>query len=120
MPDKRLSLQAVAGLEDPPDAAEAGDEEERRHAKAHADVDVGDLEEAPAKAADQVDDGIEERDGLPGGRQDVDRVERAAEERERRDDEHRDELQLLEAARPDADDETEQAESHRGEDEEGQ
>ena len=54
-----------------------------------------------------------------GRRQHVDRVEGAAEEGQRRDDQHRDELQLLEALGPDADDEAEQAEGRRGQHQEG-
>src|SRR5688500_20402266 len=44
----------------------------------------------------QIDDRIEQGDGPPGGRQHVDRVEGAAEESEGGDDQHRNDLQLLE------------------------
>ena len=81
-----------------------------RHAEAHFHRDVRLAVEAPAEPADQVDDRVEQRHRAPGGRQHVDRVERAAEEGQRRHDQHRDELHLLPVLRPDADDESEQAE----------
>ena len=96
------------------------DEERQRHAEADGDADVGDLIEAPAETADQIDHGIEQRDGAPARRQHVDRVEAAAEEGQRRHHQHRDHLQLLEPVGPDADDEAEQAEGHRGQHQEGQ
>src|SRR2546426_681001 len=71
--------------------------------------------ETPAKAADEIHDGIEEAERAPRTRQHIDRVERAAEKRERRDYEHRYELELLEAFRPDPDDEAEEAEGRGGE-----
>jgi hypothetical protein len=76
-------------------------------------LDVGHAVEAPAEAADQVDHRVEQGDLLPERRQHVDGIEAAAQEGERRDDQRRDELQLLEAVGPDADDETQQAEGHR-------
>src|SRR5687767_14292055 len=81
---------------------------------------VGDLVEAPAKAAYQVDDGVKERHRLPRRRQHADGIEGAAEEGERRDDEERNELQLLEAVGPHADDEAEEAEGDGSEQEENQ
>jgi len=75
--------------------------------------DVGHAVEAPPKAADQVDHRVGERDGLPQRRQHVDRIEAAAQEGERRDDQQRHHLQLLEAVGPDADDEAEHAEGGR-------
>lgn len=60
-----LILESVAGLEDPPDDDKAKSEEAERHGEADADVHVGDLKEAPAKAADQIDDRVEQGDGLP-------------------------------------------------------
>src|SRR5690606_41911063 len=71
------------------------------------------LVEAPAEAADEVDHGIEQRHRLPERRQHVDRVEAAAEERERSHDQHGHELQLLEAVGPDAEDE--RSEEHTSE-----
>src|SRR5712692_8252950 len=79
-----LLLQPVAGLEDPPHRGEADGQEQQGHAQADADRDVGGLEEAPAEAADQIDDRIEQRERLPDRRQDLDRVEGAAEKRQRR------------------------------------
>src|SRR3546814_13782062 len=67
----------------------------------------------PAKAADEIDDGIEQRDCAPCRGQHVQRIKSPTEEGQRIDDEQRDHLQLLEALRPDADDEAEQAEGHR-------
>src|SRR5215211_3269417 len=97
-------LEAVSGLENPPCHGEADGQEQERHGEAQGDADVGRLEEAPAEAADEVDDRIGERDFLPEGRQHADRIEGAAKEGERRQDEERHELQLLEAVGPDADD----------------
>src|SRR5690606_39305738 len=74
------------------------------------DADIRGAEEAPAETADEIKHGIEERNGAPRLRQHVDRVERAAEKDEWRDQQHGDELQLLEVIRPDADDEAEEAE----------
>src|SRR5437764_11229149 len=59
------ALEAIPGLEDPPYRGETGAEEDGRHRKAHSDVHVGDLEEAPAEAADQIDDRVRQGDGLP-------------------------------------------------------
>src|SRR6202035_2638865 len=77
-------LQTVASFEDPPHHDHADDEECHRHAEAQGDADVGDLVKAPAEAGDQVDDGIEQRDGAPARGQHVDGVEAAAEEGQRR------------------------------------
>ena len=77
-------------------------------------VHIGRAEEAPAKAADQVDHRIEQAEGAPRRRQHADRIEGAAEKGERRHDQHRNELQLLPAARPDAQNESEQAEGQGG------
>src|ERR1700724_3174609 len=104
-------LETISRLEDPPDDDEADGEEQRRHGEAHGDTHVGDFEEAPAEAADEINDRVEQAHGLPYGRQHAHRIEAAAEEGERGDDEQRDHLQLLEAVRPDADDEAEQAEA---------
>jgi putative glutathione S-transferase len=71
-------------------------------------VPAGPAEEAPAEARDQVEHRVEQRHRLPERRQHRDRVEAAAEEDQRRDHQQRHELQLLEIARPDADDEAEQ------------
>src|SRR5438105_12794737 len=113
-------LQTISSLEDPPYSRKAKYEEQTGHGKTDADMHIGDLVEAPAKAADQVDDRVEERHRLPGGRQHADRVERATQKGERRDDEQGDELELLEAIGPDADDEAKEAEGRRGENEEGE
>ena len=56
--------------------------------------------ERPAEPRDEVEDRVEQADRLPGRRQHGNRVERAAEKHERRDDEKRDELELLEALGP--------------------
>src|ERR1043166_2528384 len=110
-----LVLQPIPGLEDPRDDAEADEEKHERHRKTQADANVGRLMEAPAKAADQINDRVKQAHGAPRRRQHVDRVECAAQKRQRRDDEHRDELELLEAVGPQTDDEAEKAERGRGE-----
>src|SRR5271169_6666198 len=91
------SLQPVAGLEDPPhDGERAGD---KRQDGGHADLDihVGEPEKAPAEPADQIDDGVEQRDRPPERRQHVGRIKCTAEECQRRDDQERRDLQLVEA-----------------------
>ena len=55
-------LQPIAGLEDPPHHDQADDQERQRHAEAEGHAHVGDLVEAPAEAADQIDHRIEQRD----------------------------------------------------------
>src|SRR3954452_19040271 len=112
------SLEPVPRLEHPAGDREAERQEDERHGDAQPDADVGDAVEAPAEAADEIDHRIGKRHGAPERRQHVDRVEAAAEEGQRRHDEERYELQLLEAVGPDADDEAEQAERHRRDDEE--
>src|ERR1043165_9511125 len=106
-PSLVLVLDAIAGSEDPRDRAEADAKEQKRHRDAYAKVHVGGFKEAPAEAADQIHDRIEQRDGLPAGWQHVNRIERAAEEGERRDDQQRHHLQLLETVGPDAENEAE-------------
>src|SRR5690242_3078339 len=117
---KRLFLELVAGAEHPPHDGEAEREKRQRHCNAHGHAHVGDAEEAPAEAADQVDDRIEQGDGAPERRQHGGGIEAAAKKAQRRDDQQRDHLQLLEPFRPYADDEAEQAEAHGGEQQEGE
>src|ERR1044071_10476491 len=105
-----LILEPIARLEYPPDRDEAGEQEGERHSQADRNTHIGNLEERPAEPADEIDNRIEQRDGLPSWRQHADGIEATAKKGERRDDEERDNLQLLEAVRPDPDDETEQAE----------
>src|SRR5882762_1252769 len=107
-------LQAEPGFEYPGDHSQAGSQESHGHAHADADAHIGGPVKAPAEAADQVHDGIEQAEGAPGRRQHVDRIEGAAEEGERGDDQHGNELQLFETLGPDADDESEQAERECG------
>ena len=101
MRDAPLILQPVAGLEDPPHGGEA----QRPGTPASwprlmPTLDVGDAVEAPAEAADQIDDRIEQRDRLPERRQHVDRIEAAAEEGQRRDDQQRDRPAASRSRRP--------------------
>src|SRR3954470_12074528 len=69
-----LSLEPIAGLEDPPYGEETQGQEQERHRQAHADAHVGGFEEAPAKSADQIDHGIEQGDRLPDRGQHADGV----------------------------------------------
>src|SRR5215813_8498961 len=92
-----LTLQAVAGLEDPGNENEACEEERGDRGQADTDADVRGAEERPAETADQINDRVEQRDGAPRLGQHRYRIKRAAEERERRDHQHRNELQLVEA-----------------------
>src|SRR3954447_15985753 len=103
-----LVLDAIAGLENPADRAEAEREKQKRHRDADAEMHVGGFKEAPAETADQIDDRIEQRDSLPAIREHVNRIEGAAEKRQGLNDEQRDDLQLLEPVCPDAEDEAEQ------------
>src|SRR5262249_15207401 len=70
---RRSSLfQFVACAEHPPDRDQADDKEQQGHADTDGMADIGNLEETPAESADQVDHRVEQRDGLPGRRQDAD------------------------------------------------
>src|SRR6266702_5767641 len=104
------TLEPVSGLEYPRDDQQKHRQKQRGHAEAHLDVHIGESIEAPAKSANQINDRIEQRHRPPERRQHIHRIEASAEKRERRDDQERHELQLLEAIRPYADDETEQTE----------
>ncbi len=75
-----LRFESIPRFEDPPYRHQANGQEEDRHGQAHADTHVGDIVEAPAEAADQVDDGVEKGDRLPERRQHIDGVETTAEE----------------------------------------
>src|SRR5262249_11828241 len=110
----RLALEPVTNLEDPRHHCKTDGEEQADHEKAHRRGHIGDLIEAPAESADEINHRIEQRNHLPDRRQDRYRIKGAAEERKRRDDEKRHELKLLEAVSPNADNEAEQAEGHRG------
>src|SRR5277367_6477761 len=112
-------LQPPSGAKDPRQNPEADGNEQRREPEARGDTDVALAVEAPTEAADEVDHGIEQADCAPERRQHVDRIERAAEESERRHHQRGDDRQLLEVFRPNADDEAEQAEGDRGQREEG-
>src|SRR5664279_4928214 len=83
---RALFLEFVAGPEDPPHHAKAQAQKKQRHADADGVPNVGDLEEAPAETADQIDHRIKQRDFLPERRQYADRIESAAQKRQRRDD----------------------------------
>src|SRR6266853_395907 len=114
-----LGLELIACLEYPAHDREAQGEKAQCRSGARDDIHVRHAVEAPAKAADQVDHRVEQGNLLPYRRQHADRVERAAEEGEGRDDHERHNLQLLEAVGPEADDETEQAEGYRRQYQEG-
>src|SRR3546814_7541562 len=89
-------LQPVSRAEHPEDHAQAQRQEEGDRAHTDLDPDIALAEEGPAEPADQIDDGIEQRHRAPCRRQHVERIEGAAEEGQRIDDEQRDDLQLLE------------------------
>ncbi len=93
--------------------SERNAQKEQRHGQAGHHRHVGAAVEAPAEAADEIHHRVEQGRALPERRQHVDRVEGATQEGERRDDQQRHHLQLLEAIGPDADDEADQAECHR-------
>src|SRR3546814_20135219 len=58
-------LEPIAAAEDPEDHAQAQRQEQRHRGHADGDADVALAEEGPAKAADQLDDGVEQRHRLP-------------------------------------------------------
>src|SRR5580698_7048067 len=66
-----LGLQPITRLEYPGDDRQAGRQEQKRHAEADPDADIGDAIETPAKAADEIDDRIDQRQGAPERRQHV-------------------------------------------------
>ena len=87
-----LALQPIAGFEHPADHGEAKYEESQRHRPTDFDTDIGGFVEAPAEAADEINDGIEQSDGAPGWWQHVDGIEGAAKKSWRCNDQHGDEL----------------------------
>src|SRR5947209_3282380 len=64
-PVRGSALEPIPRLENPPYRRETGAEKQGGHRKAHGDVHVGHLEEAPPEAADEIDNGVRQRDGLP-------------------------------------------------------
>src|SRR3712207_2932723 len=102
-------LELVAGSKDEPHSCKAESKEGKGHAKAESYGHVGCAVEAPAEAADEIHDRVEQRERAPARWQHVDRVEDPAQERQRRDNEKWDHLKLLEAFGPDADHESEKA-----------
>src|SRR5688500_4103989 len=107
---ERLLLELVSGLEDPGDGDEAAGDERGEHRHAGPHRHVGDRVEGPTEAALQVNGRVEIAQSVERLGQRLDRIEGAAEEGQRRDHQHRDDLQLLEILRQNADDEAEQAE----------
>src|ERR1700739_1423407 len=95
-------LEFVPGAKDGPNRREARQQEYHDHGETDNDVDVGNAVEAPAEAADEVHDRVEQSHLLPKRRQHVDGIEAAAEESERGDHHQRNNLQLLKPVSPDA------------------
>src|SRR6185369_10730034 len=104
-----LLLEPVPSPEHPGDHGHAAGDDRYGDQRARPDGDVGHRVEAPAEAADHVDDRVEKGDRPEWLVQRLHRVEGAAEEGQRRDHQHRDDLQLLEILGPHADREAEQA-----------
>jgi hypothetical protein len=52
-------LQPIPRPENPPDHGQADEQEEQRHAEADAHIDIGELVEAPAEAADEINDRVD-------------------------------------------------------------
>src|SRR3546814_3576394 len=86
-----LLLEAVSRAEYPGDHDGADDQQQCRKAQADADADVSFSKEGPPKAADQINDGIEQCHCPPRFRQHCNRIEGAA----KRSEEHTSELQSL-------------------------
>src|SRR5689334_11102273 len=107
---EQLFFEFVAGFEHPPHGGEACGKKQKRHADADVMADVGDLEEAPAEAADQVNDRVEQCDCLPDRRQHARGIEGSTEKGQRCDDQQRYYLKPFETFRPNTDNETEQTE----------
>src|ERR1700733_15358833 len=93
-------LEFVSGPKDGPNRREARQQEYHDHGKTDNDVDVGNAVEAPAKAADEVHDRVEQSYLLPERRQHVDGIEAAAQESERGDHHQWNDLQLLKPVGP--------------------
>src|SRR5690606_18518693 len=117
--ESRSAFQPVAGAKHPVHGSQAQRQEAEGHAQADADRYVGNAVEAPAKAADQVHHRVEQGELLPEGGQHADRVETAAKEGQRGDNQRRYDLQFLPAGCPEADDEAEQAEGDGRQQQEG-
>src|SRR5262249_9980529 len=93
-PAKSVSiLQPIPGLEEPGSDRHAQREKAKRHGNAQSDMHVGDIEKAPAEARDQIDQRVEQRDRAPERRQYARWIKGPAEERQRRDDQERHDLQ---------------------------
>ena len=82
----------VPRLKHPPYKNQAEGEKAQGHANTYADVHIGNTVETPAKAANQINHRIEQGDLLPQWGQHIDRIERAAQECERGNDQHRNHL----------------------------
>jgi hypothetical protein len=100
-----LVSNLVPRLKHPPYKSQTDDEKTKCHANTHGDMHIGNAIEAPAKSADQIYHRIEQGDFLPQGGQHIDRIERAAQECERGNDQHRNYLQFLKIIGPQADNE---------------
>jgi hypothetical protein len=100
-PARQGSLaQPPAGREDPADRRAADHDHQADRDQRHADRNVRNAKERPAKARDEVKDRIELGDPFPEWRQHVRRIERAAQKHQGRDDHQGNDLQLLEGLRP--------------------
>ena len=106
----QLIFQPVPGLKHPADEENAGGEKKGNHEEAQGQPDVGRFIKAPAEAADQIHDGVKQRNLLPEGGEHVDGVKTTAQKRKRGDDENRNDLQLFKPVGPDADDKAKEAE----------
>src|SRR4051794_36321138 len=113
-----LLLQPIAGAEHPRYHGHAAGDNRHRDQHARPDWHVGDGVEAPAKATDHVDDWVEQGDRPEWLVERLYRIKGAAEEGQRRDDQHRDDLELLEVLRPHPDRKAEEAEAGADSDQE--
>src|SRR5260370_12833041 len=74
----RSRLQPIPGAENPSQDRQARRDEQRGEAEARGDADVALAEKAPAKAADEVDNWVEQADRAPELRQHVDPIVKAS------------------------------------------
>src|SRR3569832_1839775 len=111
--DATSVFQSVPRFEYPRHHGDADEKKRQRHRKADAAAHIRLAVEGPAKSVDEINDRVEQPEGAPELGQHGDRVDRPAEEGERRDDQHRDEAELLETQRPDAKYIAEQTKGHQ-------
>ena len=93
-------LQPIPRFEHPPHNEQTNTQEYQHHGKAHSHANIGDFKKAPPESADQINHRIEQSDGLPRRWQHINRIKATAQKDQRRNHQHRDELQFFEIGGP--------------------